>query len=474
MASKASAYIRLSHAAGDGNLSRDGMEDDIRAACARIGAEVGPVHVDDGRSGAIRNRPEFLAWLDDAREGRVDVLATWHVDRLTREGLQAAAMILDVVEGKDTTTGRVVRPPVRFIDCHGLDSEDEFAFRIRFVLEAEGARKERERIRARNAALQQRLIAARRWYGGHVPFGYRVVPHPDGAGKALEIEPSEADALRAAAEMILSGASPGAAARWLNEQGVKPRRGKSWTRPSLIACLTGNAILGRITYRGAPVRGDDGYPVQAWPQIITPAEHAALRAILRAGEGSPIRKGGRPHARLLSGVLKCSGCSRPLRVSPPNYRCAAASDGFTCPRPVAISAERADQTVEQLFLGAYGRLPLVIRRVVAADNGLAEVEDAIAATLAELGQNPSAELFARLQSLHAERERRAALPTETRVEMVRTDRTLSDEWQVRDVPGRRSLLLDAIAAATVEPATGRRFDPKRIRIYWREGPADFD
>src|SRR4029079_17356583 len=92
-------------------------------APAALGLHVYAVHVDNGKSGAIRNRPEFLAWLDDARKGHVGTLLGSHSDRLTREGVNAAAMVLDVVEGKDPTTGAVVRSPIRPATVYGLDPE---------------------------------------------------------------------------------------------------------------------------------------------------------------------------------------------------------------------------------------------------------------------------------------------------------------------------------------------------------------
>src|SRR5262245_51068080 len=112
----ASIYVRLSKAASDSNLSRDGMLGDCRALADREGLAVVSEHVDDGFSGAIRNRPGFLAWLDDARSGRADTLLTYHADRLSREGIAVAGRVLDVIEGKDSETGEIVRPPVRLLD----------------------------------------------------------------------------------------------------------------------------------------------------------------------------------------------------------------------------------------------------------------------------------------------------------------------------------------------------------------------
>src|SRR5690348_10382838 len=113
--STASIYVRNSKAIGERNLSQAGMLDDCQALAEQLGLQVVARHVDNGKSGAIRDRPEFTAWLDDAREGRAEVLISWAGDRLTREGVNVAGAILDVVEGKDVATGAVVRDPVRFV-----------------------------------------------------------------------------------------------------------------------------------------------------------------------------------------------------------------------------------------------------------------------------------------------------------------------------------------------------------------------
>ena len=98
-AQSASLYIRLSRQAKGSNLSLEGMIADCHALARTLGHDVYDVHVDNGTSGAIRNRPEFLAWLSDARKGHVGTLIASHSVRLTREGVIAAAMVVDVVVG---------------------------------------------------------------------------------------------------------------------------------------------------------------------------------------------------------------------------------------------------------------------------------------------------------------------------------------------------------------------------------------
>ncbi|MGY4927723.1 recombinase family protein [Streptomyces sp. 900105755] len=487
---RASLYARLSVAADAGNMSLDGMIADMRALCDREGLEVlEPIHVDDGKSGGFRDRDEFQAWLDDARQGRCDVLVNPVTDRLTREGLNVAASILDVVEGKDPATGRPAHRPVRLVDCNGLDSLHGDGFRFRFVIQAEVGRAERERIRQRSRDRARRLRQAGRWGGGTPPFGYRAVPNQElndegqPRGWVLAIEPEEAKHVRAAAEaLLLADPVPlTRIARRLNAAGVKPRRAKEWTRQTLTKVLTGDHIMGRSVSNGHPVRDDEGNILTPWPAILTPAEVMAIRATLAPNPDAPYSGGRRP-ARLLSTLLSCSGCGDTLQVfqrksrtqNPEpqiGYRCATRSQGGTCESPVSVSAVQAETIVTDRYLSAVSAMPMIVERTIVSDvNELATVEAEIRSTVADLATHADTETFAKLQRLQARREELSSGEPTWRTEMVATGKTMGDYWRGALVDDRRELLADAFQEITVLPGQrGRKIvDPERIQTVWRE------
>lgn len=479
----ASLYVRLSKEAGESNTSRDGMLRDLRTLAEGEGCEVVAEHVDDGISGAVRDRPEFLAWLDDARTGRAERLFAYHADRLTREGVNAAALVLDVVEGKDPETGRVVRPPVRLTTADGLDSDDADGFRWRFVIAAEVARAERARIQARNSAAQRRLREAGRFRGGSAPYGYRVVPSPDGPGKALDVDPEEARWVRRAADLVLEGASLYSVVQTLREEGSTPRRATAWSLPSLRAVLTGEAVLGRATHRGAVVRGPDGLPETRWPPLLPEADALRLRALLAPSGSGPGTQRRRRAARLLSGLLRCGSCHGPMRVNVSNgrvryvCRARAGDTGRVCPRPVTITADLVDRHVEDEFLRRFGRLA-EIRPVESVQevSEVAQVEAALREVSAQMIE-PGADVLAlseQIQALHARRAELAALPTTPRLELLETGRTVREAWAASDVLGQRDLLLQVLAEPLIEVAPGvqrrKGLDPARLSIPWPFGP----
>lgn len=468
---RASLYVRLSKAADGENTSKDGMIADVRALAESQGFEEVALHVDDGRSGGFRDRPEFLAWIADVREGRADVLIAWHVDRMTREGINVAAMLLDLVEGKDPLTGRLRFSPVRLMDTRGLDSNDGDSFRWRFVIAAEVARAERQRMRDRAAAKDERLRRAGRWPGGGAPFGFRIVHNSDGPGKTLVVDPAESAIIREAARLVLADWPLGRAVRTLNRQGLAPRRAKEWSRTTLRQVLTGDAVLGRMVVHGEVLRDEDGNAATPFPAILTLRQSLALREALAQVEDPARRKGGRLPTRLLSTLLVCHSCESVLQVAARTdgtvtYRCQRSSDGGVCDRQVVVSAPAIETWAETFYLGRFGRLAETEKRVVAADaEDVAALDDAIAAVVATLAKAATPETFAKLQELQARRaEAVLVAPTAPRMLEVLTGRTKAEEWQRQDTEGRRAMFLRDVGRLTIGPGRrGRRgFDPERL------------
>lgn len=439
----ASINIRLSKSATDENLSKAGMLADARGLCAREGFRVVAVHVDE-ESGAVRDRPGFTAWLDDAREGRASVLVAWHVDRMTREGVNVAALILDAIEGKDPDTGRVIRQPARLMDCKGLDSAgDDTAFRFRFVIQAEVARAERERMRDRSKAMHARLRAAGKRAGGGRPYGFQraedgtLVPHPE-----------EAEFVREVASRLLAGAKRSTVVRWANgPEGRPPRRAQAWSRVTLRQMLTTK-------------------PAGTAVDVLDPDERAALRKIFTPGTAAP--SGGRTPARLLTSVMRCLSCGIRMRVRPrrkgdfTDYVCQA--EPGACPHRASIRADVADEFMEAEYLRVYGDSPEYVRRPhVSGAADLEAAEAAVVAALASLGREATPEAFARLQEAQQARQAAELVPQVATVELQPTGRSLGQAWEAAEIPERRELLQRAYAEILLAPAPenwrGRDADP---------------
>lgn len=443
----ASIGVRLSKQSNDSNTSLQGMLADCRALAERLGAHVIAEHVDDGTSGAIRERPKFLAWMQDGITGRADVLIAPHTDRVTREGVNVAAMVLDVVEGK--APGSV--GPVRLVTVDGLDSDDEDSFRWRFVIQAEIARSELKRIKERNAKTRARLIEAGRWSGGPIPFGCRVVKRKNEAGKLvkyLDADPAEAATLREIARRLIDGQSTHSVARWLVSTGVKTRRGNSWTVRTMKVALTNQAAKAHVF---------DSATWRALNERLTP----------KANSGGG---GGRPQVWLLArGNGICGTCGRNLTTARKRYVCA----NLACPAQVGIHAQPVDDYLEAEFLRKWGDLWWYEERVELGDaSHLDDAEEALAAAQADLLANPGAETLASYQAAQAALEEAEATPIGRRVVTVATDWTYSEWWATASVPDRadelRRFMAEPVKILPLTSSVRRRVDLERLDITWRD------
>lgn len=429
-----SGYVRLSREAMESNLSKDGMAEDIVALAAARGLRMIDMHIDDGLSGAIRNRPEFVAWLDDARQGRADHLVAWHVDRMTREGVNVAAIILDVIEGKDPVTGAQVRERATLLDTKGLDSSGDDSFRYRFVIQAEVARSERERMKDRNKSAYRRAVAAGRWPGGPPPFGFKIVDNPDGAGKVLAVAEIEAAMIREIAARALAGSTLSAVVRYANSKdGVAPRRTEFWSRVTVRQVLTGDAARG---------------------VILTADESAALRHRLTPKPDAKRER--RNGLRMLSGLLRCHACNEVMVAAvrtngEATYRCHT-SQYRTCKRPVVISCKALEAFIGQRFLSQYGAHDHVIRKAEVAGAAAVEfAEEAVTEALAVIGAAATVEAFEALREAQERLRVAQEIPAETIAYLAYTGKTISEVWEEGSDLDRRDLLAVNIAAIVVKP-----------------------
>lgn len=432
---RATLYVRLSEAAGETNLSKEGMLADLRVLAEHLNCDVAGEHIDDGLSGEIRDRPEFLAWLADARENRADVMLAWSGDRLTREGINAAAMVLDVVEGKDTKTGKVVRTPVRFVSFDDkLDSQEGDAFRWRFVIAAEVARGERKRMVARSQARARRMREQGRHYG-RIPFGYMRNPDRGAEGAHdLAVDGAESAALKEAARRALEGTSPNQIARWLNATGQLPRSGRQWTRQTIVEALTNFGNAGVPQYPGAAPR----------PAIL---EYSTVEKLSRKFASAPTGKRGgarsatRSSKARLVPILVCHDCNNPMYSSSGRYVCMTAGNGGICGGAVSIVKELAERDVIGAYHEMFGDLPEVRREVIDPNAALRdEVELQHAAVMQRLATAPTAEDFATLQALTARRAELKTAETVVETRWVTTGRTLAEAFDAETQEGQRDLL----------------------------------
>src|SRR5437660_7540399 len=134
---------------------------------------------DGGFSGGNLQRPGLQRLLQDVREGRIDVIVTYKVDRLTRS-LADFARLIETFDAHQVSFVSVTQQFNTTSSMGRLTLNVLLSF-AQFEREVAG-----ERIRDKIAASKQKGI----WMGGNPPLGYEVCE------RKLVINPAEAETVR--------------------------------------------------------------------------------------------------------------------------------------------------------------------------------------------------------------------------------------------------------------------------------------
>jgi site-specific DNA recombinase len=212
---------------------------------------------DGGRSGATMDRPALQLLLAAIREGRVDVVVVYKIDRLTRS-LADFAKIVEIFDAKDVSFVSVTQQFNTATSMGRLTLNVLLSF-AQFERELTG-----ERIRDKIAASKKKGM----WMGGVPPLGYTIRDR-----KLVVVEP-EAEIVRWIFDRYVTLGSVQLLQQELAVRGVT---GKSWTSTS--GRIWGGKPIGRGAlylilqnriYRGEIVNKDQAYPGEH-QAIIDPA-----------------------------------------------------------------------------------------------------------------------------------------------------------------------------------------------------------
>ncbi|WP_369695084.1 recombinase family protein [Ruminococcus flavefaciens] len=178
-------------------------------------------YIDKGYSGKNTNRPEFTQMMSDIREGFINTVIVYKLDRISRSILDFSNMIEMFSKRK-----------VQFISAtEKFDTSSPMGnamLNICIVF----AQLERETIQKRVADAYFSRSHRSFFMGGSIPYGYRTVPTViDGIHTSMyEPVPEEANVVRMIYEMYSQPqTSYGDIIDRINELGIK-KRGKVWVR----------------------------------------------------------------------------------------------------------------------------------------------------------------------------------------------------------------------------------------------------
>lgn len=234
MPTRVALYTRVSteDQAKEG-FSLDAQLDRLRKYAEAQGWQVAAEYVDEGHSGRTTNRPAYRSLME--QRDQWDTLLVLKMDRIHRSSRNFMAMMdaltqedkgfASVTESLDTSTamGRFVMDIIQRIAQ--LESE-QIGERVYVGME--------QKARSEGGAL-----------GKPAPFGYGYRTDGD-----LEPVPEEATWVRATFERFRDGDGKQVLADWLNQNGVKTRRGMHWTVWNLTHILTNPVYAGALHWKG--------------------------------------------------------------------------------------------------------------------------------------------------------------------------------------------------------------------------------
>ncbi|WJN62984.1 serine integrase [Streptomyces phage phiScoe25] len=305
MSKRAVIYTRVSRDDTGLGKSNDRQEAECRRLTDYKRLDVVAVESDISISAySGKARPAWKRVLNMVRNGEVDYVIAYHMDRMTRSMLDLEELILLCEEhnvGIATAVG-------------DIDLTSDMGRMVARILAAV-ARAEVERKSARQKlANAQRAAEGKPHVSGIRPFGY--------ADDHLTLISEEADAIRDAARRALAGETMISIAKSWTEAGLisaRARRGHDkgkratvagWSARGVRNVLISPRYAGIRTYNGEPVGEGD------WEPVLDRETHLALVDMLGdpARRKGAVKKGRRPSS-LLTALALCEVCDAPVRAS---------------------------------------------------------------------------------------------------------------------------------------------------------------
>jgi len=326
---RAAIYARISSDREGDQLGVRRQIEDCERLAEQKGWQVTERYVDDDVSAySGRVRPAYRQMLADLRDGHLDAVTVWHVDRLHRQPKE----LEEFMELCDSVAVSRLASVSGVIDLSTHDG--------RFTARIPGAvsKKESDDKSRRATRKHQELAEAGKIAGGGTrPYGYE--------SDKRTVRETEAAVIRECARQLLAGESLRSLCSDLEERGIPTVTGAAWKTQTLRRLLMSGRISGQREHHGELVAASE------WPGIITPTETTRIRALL----SDPSRRTNRSVRRyLLVRLLRCGQCgellvSRPKEGGARRYACASGPGLSGCGRTF-VMAETLEEFVVEAVL----------------------------------------------------------------------------------------------------------------------------
>jgi site-specific DNA recombinase len=299
-------YVRVSTENQLENYSIEEQTSRLKAYCAAKDWTIYRIYTDPGFSGGNTNRPALRQMLGDVHNGKLDMVAVYKLDRLSRSQKDTLMLIED----------EFISHHVEFVSMsENFDTSTPFGRAMIGILSV-FAQLEKDQITERFTMGRIGRSKAGYYHGGPTPpTGYQYID-----GK-LTVDVYKAPQVREVFDRFLSGYSIHSIQRYLHE------KYGGWNSHSLVRNILRNTVyIGKVKFKG---REYDGIQ----PPIISDSVFRRTQELLLSStresrktgsQKTPFRAG-----YTLSGLLFCSRCGARYSANHGFYKCysRAKSDG---------------------------------------------------------------------------------------------------------------------------------------------------
>ena len=276
---KAAIYIRVStDAQREEGYSIDAQKEMLTAYCVSKGIKSYDYYIDGGFTGSNIERPELRRLIGDVKNGEIDCVLVYKLDRLSRSQKDTLYPIEDVFNPHN----------VDFISLNeSMDTSTPLGRLMLGILSA-FAQLERENIRERTRMGMKERVKAGLWMGGgRVPFGYDYDRE-----RGVLVPNQDADTVRKIYDLYLAGNSVASIARTL---GLKYEK-------LALQILMRKSNAGYIQYNGEEYLGQHE-PLISLETYERAMDFMAERSTKRVSESN----------YLLQGQIVCGKCGAKMR-----------------------------------------------------------------------------------------------------------------------------------------------------------------
>lgn len=292
-------YARVSTENQLENYSIEEQTERLKAYCAAKDWSLRKLYVDGGFSGGNTNRPALQQMLAAIRQGGVDAVVVYKLDRLSRSQKDTLTLIEDELLAYGTD----------FVSINeNFDTSTPFGRAMIGILSV-FAQLEKDQITERFTMGRIGRSKAGYYHGGsHPPTGY---DYRDGL---LVVNEYEAMQVREIFSRFISGKSVNSISRYLSG-----RYTTKWTPAKVLAALRNTVYVGKVHFRKVDYDGIH-QPLVSAEEFQTAArllDSASERELKKTSvQKNPFRAG-----FLLSGLVYCGRCGARYSANHGYYKC---------------------------------------------------------------------------------------------------------------------------------------------------------